>query len=76
MNSMPAVSKALCMRSSVRALLDGTPSDNSRRLMVATPTPELSASFNAFQRNKARAALICALDIIFYMVYDIIYIVL
>ena len=57
MNSMPAFSKAFFKESIVLILPDGTPSDNSNRLIVEIPTPEIEAKSIAVIFNNALAAL-------------------
>ena len=57
MNSMPAFSRAFFKESIVLILHGGTPSDNSNRLIVETPTPEIEAKSIAVIFNKALAAL-------------------
>ena len=57
MNSIPAFSKAFFKESIVLILPDGTPSDNSNRLIVEIPTPEIEAKSIAVIFNNALAAL-------------------
>jgi len=57
-NSIPAVSNAFIKENSVLTFPDGTPSINSNRLMVATPTPDLLDKSLEDHFSKARAALI------------------
>ena len=57
MNSIPAFSSALVRALIVLMLPDGTPSDNSNRLIVEIPTPDIEARSSAVIFNKALAAL-------------------
>lgn len=58
MNSMPAVSKAFCIESSVLACAAGTPSPVSKRIRVENATPEASASSFPVHLSNERAARI------------------
>ena len=60
MNSIPALSSASWIDSKERAFPEGTPNISSKRLMVATPTPDEAASSSAVIRNICLAALICS----------------
>lgn len=59
-NSIPAASSALRIAFRLANVVGGTPSSDSARLTVATPTLAASARSFALQRTKARAALIWA----------------
>ena len=57
MNSIPAFSRAFFKASMVLIFPDGTPSDNSNRLIVEIPTPDIKARSIAVIFSKALAAL-------------------
>lgn len=61
MKSTPADSKARRIARSLAAVNDVSPSVSSARRMVATLKSDCRARSSAFQRTRARAALICAL---------------
>ena len=56
-NSIPAFSRAFFKASIVLMLPEGTPSDNSKRLIVEIPTPDIEAKSIAVIFNNALAAL-------------------
>jgi hypothetical protein len=61
---MPAFSNANFMASKVLKLLDGTPSNDSKRIIEAKLSPEYWAKSFLDQPNIPLAARICALVII------------
>ncbi len=63
MNSTPACSKALVIKSSVLILAEGNPLPASILLIVATPTLAMPDKSATDILNKALAALNCSLEI-------------
>ena len=64
MNSIPADSNACRMAASFAAVTGISPSITSTRRIVATPTFDARARSSALHRSIARAARICALEIL------------
>src|SRR5687767_7640251 len=67
MNSTPAASKARRIARSFGVVIEVSPSRNSARRIVVTPTADSRAKSSALQRTSARAARIWALDSVFLL---------